>query len=636
MHIPDGYLSPGTCATLYAAAAPFWLLALNRVKRAFAARSIPLLALFSALSFTVMMFNVPLPGGTTGHAVGIGMATVVLGPWFSLLAISTALFIQALLFGDGGITTFGANCFNMAVVGSLVCYVVYRLLAFRAPLLSTRRALSAGLGGYCGINAAAFCAAIEFGIQPLYFHDAAGTPLYAPYGLNVTIPAMMIGHFTIAGLAEFALSAGVIAYLQRTDPSLLGATTTHARVISPASEERAGVLPRPRFAFSRLWIIAAILLVLTPIGVVATGNAWGEWSSADYTNPQSRNEIAAVSGNHALPRAVPRGLERLSGLWTAPLSGYAPKFIPNRYAGYLISALAGIGFIAAFTFLAVRLVPHIFRRRSPARKTFLELTIERLTTLSEESIFAEQGAAQRGLLQRLDPRVKLAGLGALVLTAIAVRQLSISAALFAVTLLLPLSSGISFKRLIIRVLIPVLAFTGVIAVPALFLTRGPVLWTIPNIQLPLTEAGLHSAAFLIVRALTSATLVSSLLLTTPWNRLLRALRFFRVPRSLIVIIEMAYRYIWILLRSAKDLFESRRARSLGPLTLDNGQQVVSSAAGTLLDKSLGLSGEVFLAMQARGFRGEVVLLNDAPLAISSWAQLGAIVALAASIMYAGR
>ncbi len=205
MHIPDGYLSPSTCAGLYAAAAPFWYLALRRVKRVLDTRAIPLLAVFAAFCFLVMMFNLPLPGGTTGHAVGMGIASIVLGPWVSILAISVALLIQALFFGDGGITALGANCFNMAIVGSLTAYGVYRIAAHGAAIASTRRVLAAGFAGYAAINVAALCAAVEFGIQPGFFHDAAGAPLYAPYPLSISIPAMMIGHLTFAGLAELVI-----------------------------------------------------------------------------------------------------------------------------------------------------------------------------------------------------------------------------------------------------------------------------------------------------------------------------------------------------------------------------------------------------------------------------------------------
>src|SRR6185436_4448379 len=228
MHIPDGYLSPSTCATLYVAAAPFWYIALQRVRRLLNTRLVPLLSVFSAFSFVIMMFNLPLPGGTTGHAVGMGIAAIVLGPWASMLAISVALLIQALFFGDGGITALGANCFNMAIVGSLVAYWVYRAIAGRSALTAQRRVVAAALAGYASINVAALLAAIEFGVQPLLFKDASGAPLYAPYPLSIAIPAMLIGHLTVAGAAELIVTAGVVAYLQRSDPALLRQTAPAA------------------------------------------------------------------------------------------------------------------------------------------------------------------------------------------------------------------------------------------------------------------------------------------------------------------------------------------------------------------------------------------------------------------------
>src|SRR5215472_68048 len=155
MHIPDGYLSPATCATLYGASAPFWYVALERVKKALHTRLIPRLSLFAAFSFVIMMFNLPLPGGTTGHAVGIGLAAVVLGPWAAMLAVSVAIVVQALFFGDGGITAIGANCFNMAVAGALTAYAVYRLIAGKSELTSKRRAIAAGIAGYCAVNVSA-------------------------------------------------------------------------------------------------------------------------------------------------------------------------------------------------------------------------------------------------------------------------------------------------------------------------------------------------------------------------------------------------------------------------------------------------------------------------------------------------
>ena len=338
MHIPDGYLSPSTCAALYAASSPFWYVALKRMKRLLNTRMVPLLSVFAAFSFIVMMFNLPLPGGTTGHAVGVGIATIVLGPWASILAISIALVIQAVFFGDGGITTLGANCFNMAIIGSLAASAVYRMISARAPIESARRVVAAALAGYVAINLSALAAAIEFGIQPSLFRDPTGAPLYAPYPLLIAIPAMMIGHLTIAGLAEMVVCAGVVAYLQRAEPSLLKATAPGARP-GEADEATGWRSTRP------LWIALAVLMVVTPLGILAAGSAWGEWGPQDFSNPAARQQMATASGNQLPPTATPAGLRRLATFWTAPMPRYAPPFLKSPAFGYMLSAFFGSGLI---------------------------------------------------------------------------------------------------------------------------------------------------------------------------------------------------------------------------------------------------------------------------------------------------
>ena len=355
MHIPDGYLSPSTCAVLYAGAGVGWYSALKRVKSALTTRVIPLISVFAAFSFVLMMFNLPLPGGTTGHALGVTIAAIVLGPSGAILALSIAIAIQALFFGDGGISTLGANCFNMAIVGSLVAYGAYRLIAARSEIGSKRRVLGAGIAGYLAVNAAALVAALEFGLQPLLFHDASGTPLYAPYGFGVAIPAMMIGHLTFAGMAEAVISAGIVAYLQVGDPALLRGTA--------GVPEGVGVpmkLARAPASVRRLWLAVAALMLLTPLGVLAAGTAWGEWSPAEL--------MQTASAHTARPTAavVPSGLQRLSMLWTAPFPAYAPTFVKSRGFGYLLSASFGIGVVLCLSLVAQSLVEHFRRRGSPA------------------------------------------------------------------------------------------------------------------------------------------------------------------------------------------------------------------------------------------------------------------------------
>jgi cobalt/nickel transport system permease protein len=341
MHIPDGYLSPSTCAVLYGAAMPFWYVASARLKRVLSTRLVPLLALSSAFCFVIMMFNIPLPGGTTGHAVGVGAATVVLGPWASMLSLSIALLIQAVFFGDGGITTLGANCFNMAIAGSLVAYVVYRIVAGRRALTSSRRVVAGAVAGYAAINVSALLTGCELGIQPLFFKDATGTPLYAPYSLHVAIPAMMIGHLTFAGLAELFVSGGVVAYLQRTNPLLLAGGSADGQ---NDGARRSGL--RNAWSLTRpLWIRLALIMLLTPLGILAAGTAWGEWSAADFSHPAARQKIAAASGNVVPPAELPRGVGRLSSVWSAPFPQYAPRFVRRPGFGYVLSAMFGSGLV---------------------------------------------------------------------------------------------------------------------------------------------------------------------------------------------------------------------------------------------------------------------------------------------------
>lgn len=323
MHIPDGYLSPATAAVAFGVAAPFWYQASRKAKQLLRSEAAPMVALFSAFSFTVQMFNFPLPGGTTGHAVGGTLIAAVLGPWPAVIAVSTALVIQALFFGDGGITAIGANSFNMAIVLPLTGYAVYRLAAGRAPS-NRRRLVSAAFGSYVGINLAGLLAALELGIQPLLWNDG-GRALYSPYGLDVTIPAMMLSHLTIAGFAEAALTALALSYLLRAHPEM---------VTGGAARGDLGGLGRG------LVTALGLLVVLTPIGLMSRGSALFEWNAG---------EVRSMIGY------APSGLAALSDLWwRGPLAGYhfagAGGSMLEQTPGYLLSAVTGVALIFSAVF----------------------------------------------------------------------------------------------------------------------------------------------------------------------------------------------------------------------------------------------------------------------------------------------
>lgn len=332
MHIPDGYLSPITSLVLFLLVLPFWIIGMRRMRQTLDARSVPLVALMAAFSFVIMMFNIPLPGGTSGHAVGASLAAIVLGPEIATVAISIALIIQAVFFGDGGVLSIGANCFNMAVLVPYVAVAVYRLLSQGSGIHSPRRLVGAALGGWLGLTIGAFFAGIEFGIQPLLFHTADGSPLYAPYPLAISIPAMVIPHALVASVVEGLLTALVLAYLQRSNIIVLETSEKSAA-------ETGGRKP-PRLRW--LWIGLVVLIIASPVGLLAPGTAWGEWGTAELTRLGLRS--------------IPQGLQTLSGLWGAPLAGYGVRALGNASLGYALSAVVGVVVVAVLVWLFAILV----------------------------------------------------------------------------------------------------------------------------------------------------------------------------------------------------------------------------------------------------------------------------------------
>jgi cobalt/nickel transport system permease protein len=221
MHIPDGYLGPATYSALFGVTIPFWAFASWKLNKTLKARQAPYLALGAAFSFVIMMFNIPVLGGTTGHATGTTLIAILLGPWAAIISVSVALIIQALLFGDGGITAIGANCFTMAVVGGLTGYGIYRLIAAGSDSKSRRRLVAGAIAAYVSLNISALVTAVLLGIQPLIAHSSSGQPLYAPYPLAVTVPAMVSGHLLLFGFVEAMVTALVLKYFQKNEPAML-------------------------------------------------------------------------------------------------------------------------------------------------------------------------------------------------------------------------------------------------------------------------------------------------------------------------------------------------------------------------------------------------------------------------------
>ena len=314
MHIPDGYLSPISSAAMYGITFPFWYIAARRVKTTLKGRTVPVLAIFSALAFTLMMFIVPVPGGSTAHPVGGTLLAIVVGPWAAVIGVSVALLIQALLFGDGGIMAFGVNAFNAAIILPFVGIFVYRM-GIGEPTANFRRSIVlAAIGSYIAINIMALVTALELGSQPLLFHTEGGVPSYFPFDWKTTIPAMMVPHLLVIGPVEAIVTGLVLAYLKRTYPGLLPYQNAIIRTATVRS-------------LNTLWVGLAIVVVLTPLGLLATGPGLTERVVEDLEKMGWQT--------------LPRGLEKFSTLWRAPLTDYTVLGIDARL-GYLATALIGV------------------------------------------------------------------------------------------------------------------------------------------------------------------------------------------------------------------------------------------------------------------------------------------------------
>ncbi len=314
MHIPENYLSPETCGVLDIAMVPIWAVALKKVGSEVPREKMPLLGVAASFCFLAMMFNIPLPGGTTGHAVCGTLIAILFGPWSAVLAVSIALIIQAVFFGDGGILAIGANCFNMAFVLPMVGFSIYSLISSRKEGLAGEL-LGAAVGSYIALNCAAICAAVEFGIQPSLFTDAAGNALYCPYPLWVSLPAMLIGHLTVAGLAEVAFTVGILAFVRKVAPEF-------------GAQKAMGGASAGMKAFAPVFVLVAVLVVATPLGLLAEGDAWGEWATED---------LAEMVGY--TPVGLGEGWE-----WSAFMPDYALGGLPE-WVGYILSAVIGVALL---------------------------------------------------------------------------------------------------------------------------------------------------------------------------------------------------------------------------------------------------------------------------------------------------
>jgi cobalt/nickel transport system permease protein len=201
MHIPDGFLDTKTWVAAAAASTGTIAYAVRKVNKDLEEKDVPLMGVLAAFIFAAQLINFPVAGGTSGHFLGAALSTILLGPWKAILVMFSVITVQALLFGDGGITALGANVLNMAITGALASYVAYRRLK------NFNISIAAFGAGFISIFLASLACALELGVS--------GTT-----SLSVALPMMSGWHFLI-GIGEGMITAVTIGYLLRVRPDLV-------------------------------------------------------------------------------------------------------------------------------------------------------------------------------------------------------------------------------------------------------------------------------------------------------------------------------------------------------------------------------------------------------------------------------
>ena len=255
------------------------------------------------------------------------------------------------------------------------------------------------------------------------------------------------------------------------------------------------------------------------------------------------------------------------------------------------------------------------------RSRYLSKTLHQMKRTVLDQLVTEEYAGRPGWWQGLDPRIKLVSTLLLIVLAGLTRHFEVILGLWAVTVVTMWLSRLPVLSLQRRIwgLVPLL--TLLLAIPAmlnvvvpgdpllnLYSVHHPVTWW--GLKMPeeiyITRQGVKAALFLAGRVGISLSLGVLLITTTPVAMLLKSLQVLRVPSLFVMIIEMCCRYLFLLLNTSIEMFEARRLRTVGNLSLRRRRLLVGSSVGALFIKSVALADEVYLAMQARGYTGQAV------------------------------
>jgi cobalt/nickel transport system permease protein len=269
---------------------------------------------------------------------------------------------------------------------------------------------------------------------------------------------------------------------------------------------------------------------------------------------------------------------------------------------------------------------------------WLEHSIAGIAVSIERAVFTEELARRSGWLQRIDPRAKVGMFVVAVIAASASTSLAVLLLLYLATLAVARASRLPFDFFVKRVWLGIPLFAGIVIVPSIFLVPGPRLieFGLGPVHLGLSAPGVWSALIFVVRVGVSVSLAVLLVLTTPWADLLKSLHALRVPQVFVLVLSMTYRYIFLFLHTLNGMFEARKSRVVARLGGGEDRRWITRSMGALMSRSFKMSNDVYLAMLARGFTGEIRTYATYRMHPADWLALAATLVVAAATVPVGR
>ena len=322
MHMSENYLSPSTCIVLDIIFVVLLIIAIKKTRASIPRERMLLLGFVAAVSCVVMMVDLPVSGGTSAHAICGAIIAILFGPWAAVVAVTVALFVQAILFGDGGLLCLGANGLIMAFVLPFVAYGIYWV--FSKIIKGLRGELVGGfIGSYIAFVISALLSAVLCSLQPLFFHDSFGNALYAPYPLTVAIPSILANALALWAFVEAILTCVLLVFFRKK--TVLFPVNKVSRKVEVDKKNLKPIV-----------VLCLVISLIVPVVSLCIHSAFGIWT------------IDTLNTNVGY---IPAGIKD-GWSWSGLLPSYTLFGLPHLFTYILSGVFASLATLAIFKLIS--------------------------------------------------------------------------------------------------------------------------------------------------------------------------------------------------------------------------------------------------------------------------------------------